>query len=398
MSSSHNVSPSPSGLPLWQAGFRPFFLLAGLQAVLQIPFWLAQVSGGLSLGLTYSPWLWHGHEMLFGFGGAALAGFLLTAVGNWTGLPTPTGKPLKLLVAFWLAARLAFALAGWLPAWVAGLADLPFFPLLGFMVGRPLLRANQRRNLVALVVLAGLWLADLLILAEMSGIAALALHGLALALFLLVFMIGVIGGRIIPAFTQSGLRSLGIERPQVSRPGLDRLAIGLLATVVLAEAGAPGSPFAGVLCLAAAAAHLTRLVGWRGWLAWRLPLLWVLHLGYLWLPLGLVLVGLAALWPSLLSFELALHGLSAGAIGLMILAVMSRAALGHSGRPLIPTNATIFAYLLVWSGAGLRILGPLVDPEIGLWASGLAWSGGFALFVMVYAPICWSPRADGKPG
>jgi len=392
------TNSADAGIPLLRAGFRPFFLLAGSQAALQVPVWLAQVAGGLSLRLPYGANLWHGHEMLFGFGGAAVAGFLLTAVPSWTGIPTPRGRWLGAFAALWLAARLAFALGGLLPPWVAAALDLPFLPLLGVMVAVPLLRAGKWRNTMFLGILAVLTGADALVLAEMGGLADCGRNGLFLALFALILMVGVIGGRIIPAFTQSALRQAGIAWQPRAAPLLEKLAVASLAAVAVLEAVLPGSSWAGLACLAAAPLHLLRLVRWEGWRARRIPLLWVLHLGYLWLPLGLMLMGVAGLAPDLLRPEQALHGLSAGCIGTMVLAVMSRAALGHGGRPLVPARPIVAAYVLVWGAAWVRVFGPLVDPLPALWLSGLAWSAGFALFVMVYAPICLSPRADGQPG
>jgi uncharacterized protein involved in response to NO len=391
-------APAETSLPLLRAGFRPFFLLAGLQAALQVPLWLAQIAGGASLQLPYSAALWHGHEMLFGFGGAAVAGFLLTAVPSWTGVPTPKGAPLGLFVLLFVAARVAFALGGLLPPWVAAALDLPFLPILAAMVAVPLFKAGNRRNYQFLPILGVLTIADALVLAEMCGLGNLGRNGLYLGLFLLILMIGIVGGRIIPTFTQSGLRMAGVTWQAKPAPNFDRVAIGLLAAVAVAEAVAPASLWAGILCLAAAPVHLVRLARWEGWRGRKLPLLWVLHIGYLWLPLGLALVGVATVAAGPLRPEAALHGLTTGCIGTMVLAVMSRAALGHGGRPLVAAPPTVVAYLLVWGAAWLRVFGPMVDPTKTLWFSGLVWTAGFALFVFVYAPICLNPRADGQPG
>jgi uncharacterized protein involved in response to NO len=390
--------PQATGMPLLRAGFRPFFLLAGVQATLLVPLWLAQVLSGLSLSLPYTPSLWHGHEMIFGFGGAAVAGFLLTAIPNWTGIATPTGGKLGALVALWLAARIGFALGGALPPWVAAVPEMLFLPAVGIGIAVPLIRAGKPRNTVFLALLAVLTVADGLVVAEMNGLASTGRNGLYLGLFLLVTMIGIIGGRIIPGFTQNGLRQAGIAWQPPQRPLLDKLCIVSLVAVAAAEAASPGAVWGGALCLVAAGLHAVRLAGWNGWRTTRIPLLWVLHLGYSWVPVGLFLVGTAALAPSWLGAGEALHALTVGAVGTMVLGVMSRAALGHSGRPLVLAPMTVAAYLLVWSAGWLRVLGPLVDPTIGLWLSGLAWSLGFALYVTVYAPICLSARADGKQG
>ncbi|HIJ63131.1 MAG TPA: NnrS family protein [Rhodospirillaceae bacterium] len=385
-------------LPFLRAGFRPFFLFAGLFAMLHIPVWLVLITGQAALPLAFDPMLWHGHEMLFGFGTAAVAGFLLTAVPNWTGSRGVSGWPLALLAGLWLAARLAFLAGPGLTLWAAPALDLAFLPTLAAMLAGPLIRTGKSRNLVFLGLLTVLCVADGLILAAMTGMAETGRNGLALALFTLVLMIGIVGGRIIPAFTQSGLQAVGVAWQGHRLPGLEPAALALLGGVAIAEALAPGAAAGSALCLAAAVAHGLRLAGWQGWKTRRLPLLWVLHLGYLWIPLGLAAVGLAGFGLLPLPHEAALHGLTVGAIGTMTLGVMSRAALGHGGRPLVPAAATVAAYLLVWSAAWLRLSAPLADTHNLLWASGLAWSGGFALFVLVYAPICLRPRADGRPG
>ena len=385
-------------LPFLRAGFRPFFLFAGLFALAHIPVWLCLMAGRTALPLAFDPMLWHGHEMLFGFGTAAVAGFLLTAVPNWTGSPGVSGRPLALLAGLWLAARLAFLAGPGLSHWLAPALDLAFLPLLASMLAGPLIRTGKSRNLIFLGLLTILCLADGLVLAAMTGLAETGRNGLALALFTLVLMIGIVGGRIIPAFTQSGLQAAGIAWQARRLPGLEPAALALLGGVAIAEALAPGGAPGSALCLAASVVHAVRLAGWQGWRTGRLPLLWVLHLGYLWIPLGLAVVGLAGFGLLPLSHEAALHGLTVGAIGTMTLGVMSRAALGHGGRPLTAAAATVAAYLLVWSAAWLRLSAALADSHDLLWLSGLAWSGGFALFVLVYAPICLKPRADGKPG
>lgn len=385
-------------IPLLRAGFRPFFLAAGLFAVLHVPLWLAQLAGGLAPATPVDALLWHGHEMLFGFGGAVVAGFLLTAVPNWTASRPLSGRPLALLAGLWLAARLAFLCGRWLPGWLAPALDLAFPPLLAALLAGPLIRAGKARNMIFLGLLAVLTLADALTLAEVAGLADSGRNGLSLAVFTLVLMIGIVGGRIIPAFTQSGLQAAGIAWQSRRIPLLEPLALGLLAMVAAAQAWAPGSPAAALLCLAAAPLHALRLVAWQGWKTRRLPLLWVLHLGYLWLPLGLGAVGLAGLGLIPLTYETALHGLTVGAIGTMTLGVMSRAALGHGGRPLKAAPITVAAYLLVWSAAWARLAAPLGDGQDLLRLAGLLWTAGFALFVLAYAPICLGPRADGKPG
>jgi uncharacterized protein involved in response to NO len=382
------------GAVVFSAGFRPFFLLAGLQAVLMVPIWLVQYFSGLSLNLQYSPLLWHGHEMIFGFATAAIGGFLLTAVPNWTGAAPVKGRPLMALVALWLAARVAFALGSVVPPVLAGGLDLAFLPMLGFLLAKPLMGAGKLRNIAFLPILTLLTVADGLVVAEMIGMAGTGRLGLYLGLFVVLLMVSIIGGRIIPGFTSGGLRQQGITIQPKSRPWLDKAAIGALAATAVAVLAAPGSSLAGVLAILAAVLHAVRLSGWYGWKTGGVPLLWVLHLGYAWLPLGLLLLGLSSFVPAITP-QAALHGLTVGCAGMMVLGVMSRAALGHSGRRLEPARLTVAAYGLVAAAAFVRVFGVMVDPSVGLWLSGLLWSVGFALYLTVYTPICLSPRQGG---
>jgi uncharacterized protein involved in response to NO len=390
-------SSAPDGMVLFRAGFRPFFLLAGLQAALIVPVWLAQTSSGLDLALPYAPVLWHGHEMVFGFGEAAVAGFLLTAVPNWTGAPALHGRPLAALTALWLAARLALALGAVLPPWVGAGVALPFLPVLGGVLAGPLIRAGKWRNIAFLPILAVLTLAQGLVLAEMTELGSWGMTGLYLGIFVLLLMIAIIGGRIIPAFTVNGLRQRGLTVQPRSRPWLERAAVAGLVLAALAWLIQPGGAVAGALAIVAGLLNALRLAGWHGAKTIRLPLLWILHLGYAWLSIGLVLLGLSCFVPAIPP-QAASHGLTVGCIGLMVLGVMSRAALGHGGRPLQAAPLTVAAYALVALAGLIRVFGVLVMPLPALWLSAILWSAGFALFVLVYAPICLKPRADGRPG
>lgn len=382
------------GLAVLRAGFRPFFLLAGLQATLMVPLWLLFLANHGAPAIP--PLLWHGHEMVFGFATAAICGFLLTAVPNWTGSPGVKGGKLALLVLLWLAARVGFL--GGLPLWLAAICDLALLPTLGGMLARPLILAGKPRNLMFLPLLLILTLCDGLLLAEVFGLASTGRNGLYGGIFLVILLIGIIGGRIIPGFTQNGLRMIGVAMQPVSRPRLDKAALAALAMAAVGWLVEPGSLPAGLLCLIAGILHLIRMSAWKGWLTARVPLLWSLHLGYLWMPVGLILLALSALLPGLLTPETALHALTAGSIGGMVMAVMSRAALGHSGRPLEPAKATVAAYLLIQIGSFVRVFGVMAGLPMALHLSGGLWSLGFALFSAVYAPICLKPRLDGRPG
>ncbi len=381
--------------PVFSMGFRPFFLLAGLQAALLVPVWLAQLLMNMDLGLPYSPALWHGHEMVFGFAGAAVAGFLLTAVPNWTATAVRQGPPVAALAGLWLAARIAFWCAGVLPPWIPAVLALAFFPAVASVLAGPLISAGKWRNMVFLPILGALTLADALVQAEMLGITQTGRSGLVLGIFSLLLMITIVGGRIIPLFTANGLRPLGIAVQPKARPRLDRWSIGLLVAAGLAVLIMPGGRVTGTLLFAASALHMVRLSGWFGWRTAPVPLLWVLHLGYLWLPFGLLLLGLSSFVPALRP-EPALHALTVGCIGMMVLGVMSRVALGHTGRPLVAAKPTAVAYGLIFLAAAVRVFGVMIDYPAALWLSAALWSAGYLVFVTLYAPLCLQARADGR--
>lgn len=370
----------------WLAyGFRPFFLSASLAAVLLMLLWLAILAGVGEARPGLSPILWHAHEMLFGFGGAVVAGFLLTAVPNWTGVPTPKGVPLGALVALWLLGRLG----SWGGAGAGIALDLLFLPVLACTLAGPLWQAGQARNLVFLPVLGALWAADV---AFWSGYGVSALT---LALYGLLLLIALVGGRVIPFFTE---RALG-NQPQ-RHLVLEGLALAGLPLCAGVES-APGiSPYWKLTVLSlVAAGHLVRLALWGSPRLVRVPLLWVLYLAYVFLPLGLVLRGLA--WIGIGSLSAATHALTVGCLALMCLGMMARVSLGHTGRELKPARAIVLAFGLLGLAALCRSLVPFCAPQLyvhALWCSGVLWCLAFCLFAVVYCPVLTGPRLDGKPG
>lgn len=359
-------------------GFRPFFLLAAWYGVLAVLLWLAQYLGLFTWRTGLVPMLWHGHEMLFGFTTAVVAGFLLTAVPNWTGRPTPVGAPLGALVALWLLGRVA-TLTDLVPVGLAAGLDLAFLPALALALAGPLVRARKFSNLVFLPILTVFAVGNGLVWSQALGWSATAPLGLDIGLFCALMMIAVIGGRVIPFFIRAALP----ESPTRSWPWVDRLALWSLPLAILAP------PLAWV----AAGAHAVRLIGWHDRRLWRVPLLWVLYLGYAWLPVGL------ALRASGVGPFAALHALTAGCIGMLILGMMARVALGHTGRILRAPTLVAVAFGLVALAACLRTFGPLLAPgTIWVIASGLLWGLAFSLYGWVYFPILTRPRVDGKPG
>ncbi len=341
-----------------------------------------------------APVAWHGHEMLYGFGSAVIAGFLLTAVQNWTGQRTLFGPPLAALWSLWLLGRVGLLLPGLPAIGVAGV-DLAFLPLLAGMLFRHIHLAKQRHNLIfplLLLLLAG---ANLLIHLEWLGILADTAHsGLYLATYAEVLILIWMGGRVIPSFTSNRLRQPVQQWPwlELSLPGLTVLTLGVAWLW-------PQSILTGILAGLASGAHGLRWLGWYQSGYWHIPLLWVLHLGYLWLVLGLGLLSLAAFGqvPS----SVALHAFTTGGIGILALGMMARVALGHTGRPLEASPMMALAFGLLNLAAVLRVLVPWFWPAFHLPAlvgAGVLWLLAFALFTGRYLPILLQPRIDGRPG
>ncbi|MGE5320708.1 MAG: NnrS family protein [Hyphomicrobiaceae bacterium] len=385
--------PPLTGWAPFALGFRPFFLAAGVCAVLLMALWLLVLRGTLSPG-ELPPAVWHGHEMLFGFAVAVIAGFLLTAAQNWTGLRTPSGPPLAALFLLWLAGRLGFLVPGLPPALVAGV-DLAFLPVLALTLALPILRAKQLNNYPFPFMLLALAAANALVHAEALGIAATAVLGLHLAVFVVATMITVMGGRVIPSFTDNKLRTRARRWKS-----LERLLPAATLLALLAVLAAPDSRVTAGLAAVAAVAHAIRLAGWYTPKLWSVPLLWVLHLGYAWIPVGFALLALAAAgWGA--AAGPALHAFTAGAIGVLTLGMMARVSLGHTGRQLEPPPVMTLAFAAINLAALIRVALPLAYPAAYaqiLAAAGLVWIGAFGVFATVYAPMLLRPRVDGKPG
>jgi len=375
-------------------GFRPFFLGAGVLALLAMLVWLARLWGLLPGDGYLGGTAWHAHEMLFGYVGAVIAGFLLTAARNWTGIATPTGAWLGALVLLWLAARLGPLLS--LPHGLIALLDLAFFPALALALIPPLWRGKNKVNRAFLAVLAAMTLANLLVHAQALGLtAATASRGSRLMLDLTLLTLWLVAGRIMPFFTQSAITG---SKPR-TRPWVETSTFVLAPAIALLNLTWPASPVSGALLLILAAIQAIRLGGWHHPLAWRNPMLAVLYAGYLWLILGLALDGLAA--QGLLPPFPALHALTAGGIGVFTLGMLARVTLGHTGRDMRASRASSLAFLTINLAALVRVFPPLLWPRhYNLWlgmAGGL-WVLAFALFLGIYGPMLARPRVDGRPG
>lgn len=385
-----------TGPAILSFGFRPFFLLAGIWAALAMLLWVAMLAGHEVLPTGFDPVAWHAHEFLFGYLGAVIAGFLLTAVPNWTGRLPVVGWPLAGLVALWLAGRLALAFAAPLPALPVALADLAFLLALGLFLGREIVTGRNWRNLPVLAILATFTLANALFHAEAAaGANAADGYGLRLGLAAAVLLIALIGGRIVPSFTRNWLVQRGAERLPVPFGRADAAVLGLTLLALAAFVAAPEAWPAAGLCLAAGLANLWRLARWQGLRTGAEPLVWVLHLGYLLLALGFLAV--AAAGAGLMPQAGARHVWLAGAIGLMTLAVMTRASLGHTGRPLHAGPAVTAVYLALVLSVAARLAAAYAPGVPGLLhlAAGL-WMLAFGGFAALYWPVLTRPRQKPK--
>jgi uncharacterized protein involved in response to NO len=381
--------------PFLRGGFRPFFLGGAIWAAAALAIWLCSLAGAVTLPSHFDPLSWHRHEMLFGFVGAVIAGFLLTAIPNWTGRLPIAGPPLAGLFGLWLAARLALLfsqLTG--PALPAAL-DVGFYLVLAGVAAREVLAAKNRNLPVVLLVL----LFGAANAADHAGAAGLIADpdiGVRLAISIVIVMISLIGGRIVPSFTRNWLAKNGVKESLPGQPGrYDLVVIAVTAGALLAWAALPPGRITGALLIAAGLLQIVRLGRWRGLRAWRDPLVLILHVGYFWIPVGLLLLGMSLLGTTV-PRSAAIHALTAGAMATMILAVMTRATLGHTGRELRANGPTVLIYVLITLGALLRVTAPLdlIDYMTGVRIAGLAWGAAFLGFVLVYGPILISRRPD----
>lgn len=381
--------------------FRPFFLLTGVYGALIVVAWVAYLFLSLPLPVDVNPSQWHGHEMLFGMVPAAIAGFLLTAMSNWTGAPPLKGNHLLGLLSIWLVGRLAMWFSGYLPAGLVAVLDLAFLPVLAGYAASVLLRFGSRHNLILVALLIVLFLTNLAMHLDFAGLMpGMGRLGEIIALDLIALMMVVIGGRITPAFTANWLRIQGQDPNLVKRSErLDRYA--LIATALMIPADLlTGYPAAGgAVALLAALANGLRISRWAGWRTLDEPLLWILHIGYLWIVVALLIKGLVPFVAGLAETTW-FHAMGTGAIGTLVLGVMTRVAMGHTGRPLHLPRYAIGIYIGVLAAGIARLLAAtgVADHRLGITFSAVAWMVAFILFVVIYWPILSRPRVDGRPG
>lgn len=384
------------GPALLSFGFRPFFLFGALWAVLAMVLWLAALSGVVDLPTRFDPTSWHAHEFLFGYLGAVLAGFLLTAVPNWTGRLPMVGWRLAALFALWLLGRIAVLVSTQLPASAAPVIDLAFPLVLGALILREIVAGKNWRNLIVLALLAVFTLANGLfhIEALRGGYPAQGI-GLRLGLATAIMMIAVIGGRIIPSFTRNWL--VRAEHPARPAPPMQRFDKQVLLFSIAALAlwvATPSAQLTSAALIAMGALHLARQARWQAHHTLSEPLVWVLHVAYAFIPLGALALGLAQVFGTAGDAG-AQHLWMAGAIGSMTLAVMSRATLGHTGRALTADWRTTALYLCIFGAALARLFSSAVPVMSHI--AGLLWLLAFAGFALAYGPALMRPKPQARP-
>lgn len=381
------------GLPFFRLGFRPFYIGTALFACLAIPFWVALFLGHLSLATPVPPLLWHAHEMLFGFAAGVVVGFLLTAVKAWTGVQTPRGPILAGLILLWLAARIAALIAPY-PVYAA--IDMLLLPAAAFFLLRVLIKAQNKRNIPLISLLVLMAIANAAFHLSVSGlINANPMTALHAELALIIMVIAVMAGRVVPMFTQNVTPGLKIAMPR-------RFEMTLLAITAIALAlwtfSAPATLVL-IACLIAGTLHAVRLWMWCPWVTVKRPILWILHAAYAWIPIGFFLLAAAQLnW---FAASLGIHAFGVGAMGGLIIGMITRTARGHTGRPLQASKGEVIAYSLVMLATIARVILPAIHPAWYAEALTLAaylWAPAFAIYLFIFTPWLTQTRLDGKDG
>jgi uncharacterized protein involved in response to NO len=387
--------------PLLRLGFRPFFLSGAIFSFVAIILWLLMYKGTLNFSPLGGGYWWHIHEMTFGFGCAIIAGFLLTAVQNWTGVRGAQGSTLLVLFLLWLAGRILILAPNLLGETLTTLVDLSFLPAVAFVLGKPIVAIKQYRNLFFVPLLLLFTIANLeMHLAIYYPDTFIITYAAYAGVMLVTFLMSVMAGRVTPMFTANGTKT-----PKATPlPWLDKVTNGSLAIAMFYLLLQPvvgfSEIFFGVLLIIAGVFQAMRWLRWRPWITLGVPLLWSIHVSIKFIAYGLIILGLSYLIAEIPSNHI-WHLLTVGGMGGLILAMISRVSLGHTGRPLSPPKAMTFAYTLITLAALVRALGPWILPEktlVFIDISGTFWLLAFGIFVFTYAPMLMSSRKDGRPG
>jgi uncharacterized protein involved in response to NO len=382
---------------LWSRGFRPFFLFAAFWALAAMAIWPPFFTGEVEIPTAFAPVDWHVHEMIFGYGAAVVAGFLLTAIPNWTGRLPVAGPPLMLLCALWALGRVAVFASAKLGAIPAAALDASFLIAFGGLTAREVIAGRNVRNVKVVALILVLALANIAFHAE-ALLAGAASYASRAGLAVLVLLILVIGGRVVPSFTHNWLVKRGATLLPKPFARADVVVMGLSALALALWVALPDEALVGVCLLAAGIANLWRLSRWRGWATGSERLVLVLHVGFLFAALGFVFAAIHALSPDHISRAAGIHVWAVGAVGTMTLAMMTRATLGHTGQQLIASTTTQAIYLAVIVAAVAR-LGMECLPDFALplmLAAALAWIAAFGGFLLFYARLL--ARPVGRPG
>jgi len=383
---------------LFNLGFRPFFLLAGLSAAILMAIWVLSYVNVIQLKSYYGQGLlqmdWHSHEMLFGYAAAVIAGFLLTAVKNWTNVDTITKTPLAFLAGIWVLARiLPFTSA---PGIVIAVVDVSFFVFLTLAVAHPILKAKQWNNLIMIGILSLFTLGDILVHSQHLGLMATGVvKGNTLALYSVLLIIQVLTGRVMPFFTRVVVPGTEV----IERPLLEKILLIVLLLLTLADVFALNKLIIALLAGILLVAHMMRVVPWFSKPVLNIPILWVLYAGYLWFLIGFALKVLVGF--DLVANNLVIHAWTAGVIGITTYGMMARVSLGHTGREMLPSKLAVTGFYLLFLATIIRVIFPLFSmAHYVLWIelSAVLWSVAFVLFTIVYTPVLTQPRVDGRAG
>lgn len=390
--------PDDFSIAFFRLAFRPFFLLGSLFGIISLLIWSAAVTESLNITVYGGPLWWHVHEMLFGFVSAIVVGFLLTAVQNWTRLPGIKGSQLMVLVLLWMSARVLFFLPFLLPHWLITTVDLLFLPAAALYLARPIIQAKLWRNLIFIPLLLAMTYANAAMHYSSNLVDPKYMLAAGNAMVLIItLLICVMGGRVIPMFTANGTNTEHVPTIQ----WLETASIASMLLLVVSNSGFFEFPpeINAALFLPTALMHFVRAWRWRIWVTLETPLVWSLHLGYWCIPVGLLLLGLSELF-DVITHSQALHTLTVGAIAVMILAMISRVSLGHTGRNIEVGKLMAFAFLAIFLAFIIRVFGVywLENYHYVIVTSALLWGFGYGCFVALFIPILTRPRIDGKPG
>lgn len=385
--------PPLAGWPLLRLGFRPFYLLTALLAGISVPVWMAAFLGYMPLQLPLSGLLWHGHEMLFGFAVGVIAGFLLTAVKAWTGHMTARGPLLAALVLLWLAGRIAAVCA---PYTVFAVVDMLFLPAVAVVLLRVLFKSGNTRNIPLISLLLLMSVANLCFhLTQLNLVDWDPLRPLYAELGLILMVVSVMTGRVVPMFTRNVTPGLVINTSRSFELGL----LAVTGVTLMLWVGAAPAALVAAACAITAVLHAIRLYRWSPWVTLKRPILWILHLSYLWMPIGFAMLAGAELGWMRTTF--AIHALTVGVIGGLIIGMLTRTARGHTGRPLQASRGETVAYALVLLATVIRAVVPALVPAWyprAIEISATFWALAFAIYLVIYTPWLLRSRLDGKDG